>query len=328
MTKPALAFIPLALLVGCVADVSVHVEATATDGDNDTDDCVPEPEDHPAVCMDGVDNDCDGFVDCEQPECNMQFPECSCTGESEDHPAACMDGFDNDCDGLVDCEEPVCHQVLPECGQCQVIEQDCFDNVDNDCNGMIDCRDPNCEPECDAMMCQPEDHPIVCQDAADNDCDGLVNCMDPQCQSLGMCTQCGNAMLDPGEECDGPDLGGNSCVTLGYSGGALGCTPMCTLDTGMCTMGMCVAEVCNGIDDDCDMSIDEGNPGGGMPCGSDVGECVSGIMTCVAGALQCAGAMGPQPEDHPIACADGVDNDCDGALDCADPNCVGMAGCP
>jgi hypothetical protein len=266
-----LALIPFALIVGCVADVTVHVEATATDGDSDTDACVPEPEDHPEACMNGVDDDCDGAVDCEQPPCQDMVPECSCTGESEDHPIVCMDGVDNDCDGVVDCDDFQCQQVLPECEMCTPDEHDCYDNVDNDCNGEVDCRDPQCEPECDAMMCQAEDHPIVCQDAVDNDCDGLVNCMDPQCQAAGVCgEQCGNAMLEPAEECDGPDLGGQTCVSLGFDGGMLSCAADCTFDASGCTSCMPAPEICD----------------------------------------------------------DGLDNDCDGATDCADATCAGVPPCP
>lgn len=45
---------------------------------------------------------------------------------------------------------------------------------------------------------------------------------------------CGNNIKEPGEECDGPDLGGQSCVSLGYSGGILSCNPSCTLNTSQC----------------------------------------------------------------------------------------------
>lgn len=38
---------------------------------------------------------------------------------------------------------------------------------------------------------------------------------------------CGNGLTDLGEVCDGLDLNGNSCLTLGYSGGTLACAPGC-----------------------------------------------------------------------------------------------------
>jgi hypothetical protein len=42
---------------------------------------------------------------------------------------------------------------------------------------------------------------------------------------------CGNGVIDDGEQCDGGNLGGFTCVDLGYSGGSLGCDPVtCTYD--------------------------------------------------------------------------------------------------
>jgi hypothetical protein len=48
---------------------------------------------------------------------------------------------------------------------------------------------------------------------------------------------CGNGALDPGEACDGVDLGGASCQTLGFNGGQLGCHADCTLDPSGCQGG-------------------------------------------------------------------------------------------
>lgn len=45
---------------------------------------------------------------------------------------------------------------------------------------------------------------------------------------------CGNNVIDPGEECDNTQLGGNSCIKLGMSGGLLTCNPDCTLDLSGC----------------------------------------------------------------------------------------------
>lgn len=46
---------------------------------------------------------------------------------------------------------------------------------------------------------------------------------------------CGNNIKEINEECDGPDLGGQSCVSLGYSGGTLSCNSNCTFNTSQCT---------------------------------------------------------------------------------------------
>ncbi|MEZ4382271.1 MAG: VCBS repeat-containing protein [Nannocystaceae bacterium] len=46
---------------------------------------------------------------------------------------------------------------------------------------------------------------------------------------------CGDGVVDGDEACDGDDLGGASCVGLGYKGGKLSCTPGCALSEAQCT---------------------------------------------------------------------------------------------
>ncbi|GEM_PF-2115823 len=45
---------------------------------------------------------------------------------------------------------------------------------------------------------------------------------------------CGNETIDNGEQCDGQDLNGVTCQTLGYTEGELSCTSMCQFDTNQC----------------------------------------------------------------------------------------------
>jgi hypothetical protein len=48
-------------------------------------------------------------------------------------------------------------------------------------------------------------------------------------------SQCGNGTINAGEDCDGANLGGASCTSLGFDGGSLSCTSSCTFDTSACT---------------------------------------------------------------------------------------------
>ncbi len=46
---------------------------------------------------------------------------------------------------------------------------------------------------------------------------------------------CGNGTIEGGEECDGDDLGGETCQSLGEGGGILGCDPLgCYFDASQC----------------------------------------------------------------------------------------------
>ncbi|WP_437642263.1 DUF4215 domain-containing protein [Sorangium sp. So ce854] len=68
---------------------------------------------------------------------------------------------------------------------------------------------------------------------------------------------CGNGVAELDEACDGADLRGATCESLGFDGGELRCTPGCTADASGCTG----VEVCqDGRDNDGDGSVDCGDP--------------------------------------------------------------------
>ena len=55
------------------------------------------------------------------------------------------------------------------------------------------------------------------------------------CSGGGGGAVCGNGVKEGGEQCDGSDLGGTTCQSLGYSGGTLSCNADCTYNTSQCT---------------------------------------------------------------------------------------------
>jgi MYXO-CTERM domain-containing protein len=81
-------------------------------------------------------------------------------------------------------------------------------------------------------------------------------------------------------------------------------------------------EVCDGRDNNCNSSTDEGNPGGGAACVTgQAGVCGPGTNTCTAGAIVCVRNVAPSAE-----VCDGLDNDCMNGVDNGNPGGGGM--CP
>jgi hypothetical protein len=125
------------------------------------------------------------------------------------------------------------------------------------------------------------------------------------------------------EECNGIDDDCDGTVDDGDPGGGTTCT---TGLSGVCAAGEqhCVdsglhceqlhfssPETCNGLDDNCNGPVDEGDPGGGAVCSTgDLGICAAGVEHCIAGSVVCNGLYSPVPEN----CSDSLDNDCDGIV--------------
>ncbi|MDF1561533.1 MAG: hypothetical protein P1V51_00740 [Deltaproteobacteria bacterium] len=84
-------------------------------GDPGGGDDLCEPEPGGEHCSNGLDEDCDGAIDCEDPDCNGAAACAVCQDLGAEY---CANGSDDDCDGLLDCDDPDC-AADPSCAVCE-----------------------------------------------------------------------------------------------------------------------------------------------------------------------------------------------------------------
>jgi hypothetical protein len=122
-------------------------------------------------------------------------------------------------------------------------------------------------------------------DALDNDCDGQVD----------------NGNPGGDQACSTGNPGVCAAGTTACAGGQLACNQS----------AQPAAELCDGLDNNCDGEIDNGNPGGNQACSTGKpGVCATGITACAGGQLACNQSAQPSSET-----CDAIDNNCNGITD-------------
>ena len=94
---------------------------------------------------------------------------------------------------------------------------------------------------------------------------------------------CGNKSIESGEQCEVGTLNGESCLSLGYSGGNLGCSNRCKYNTINCTISSTCGDARIDAGEQCDSwrlnrnsCVSLGYTGGTLKCKSTCGFDVSG----------------------------------------------------
>jgi cysteine-rich repeat protein len=182
--------------------------------------------------------------------------------------------------------------------------------------GDEECDDGNlvsgdgCSATCRIERCGNDvvDPPLEeCDGSSDGACPG--QCVGPggplQC-TCATGNTCGDGVLQGGEECDPP--GSITCPAGSPAGAFLACSSQCTCPAPP-ECGNGVVEV----GEDCD-------PPGSITCpaGSPAGAFLGCTATC-----ECPAVCEPSPE----LCTGLMDEDCDGLVDCDDPDCTDTTPC-
>ena len=291
------------------------------------------------VCNNGGDEDCDLLIDCADPDCEGTL-QCTCDGPPS--PEACGDNSDNDCDMLVDCADPDCF-VSPECQDCS--PEVCDDGLDNDCNFLIDCADPSCAFD---PGCAPE--PEICNNGLDDDNDGQIDCDDPDCANVPICEEqqanCQTALLITESGSYFGDTTGNTNNNDGSCGGDAGEAvfffvlnePSRVVVDSIGTSFDSVLYVRRGVcGEGEEIGCDDDSGGAQWSARIDFTILYPGTYYVFLDGYTIDPNFGPNEgpfqfnieftPNPPEICDDGIDNDGNIYVDCADPACTLVPGC-
>jgi putative metal-binding protein len=250
-------------------------------------------------------------------------PQCVATSEV-------CNGQDDDCDAEVD--EGLAGEVTCGVGACQASARACVagapgtcvplaprafeacDGTDDDCDGQTD---EGCE--CGADEARPCYGGPPGTEAVGPCAAGVQRC------EAGRWGACAGATLPAEEWCNGVDDDCDAEVDEAAPDADVACGTglpgACGIGITRCVEGqlLCVqaaapsADLCNGVDDDCDPETPDGSAEAwfGNPCdGADGDLCMEGKLSCVDGAQACGDATATAVE-----VCNGKDDDCDGFYD-------------
>ena len=291
------------------------------------------------ICGNGIDDDCNGLSDCFDKACQSDP---SCINRKRE---TCNNGIDDDGNGLVDCKDPACFGdkacVTPG-------REICNNNLDDDEDGLTDCADPDCSRD-PACVVTPGDE--ICNNGKDDNGDGLVDCTDPKCKAFPACLQ---AACVPDVDFGAIAASGASVTRTLSTVGATASFATCASPGGVARVGSFSLAAA------ADVRVDFSQPAGaahvvalfragvGQTCDQNPVECLR--VGDKATATQTYTGLAPgnywlvvqsfpgTPGSTTVTlstgkigtteiCDNGIDDDGDGAIDCADLDCASAANC-
>src|SRR5690606_23289997 len=116
---------------------------------------------------------------------------------------------------------------------------------------------------------------VACGGAREAPCGDSICDPSETAESCAKDCGCGNTGANTAEQCDGPDMGGGTCMDAVQRGGTLRCNADCTFDTTACTLASCgngIAEddeSCDGTDLGTGTCASIGYGGGALACSTD-----------------------------------------------------------
>jgi hypothetical protein len=296
-----------AVLLGAAAACTYTVPRNALGGWERSDD----------ACVNGVDDDGDGFVDCRDNDCQVYSGVCNQIiplGDPDPEPE----------DALLDCRRSsASSEDVNRCRAAGALRiARCTDGVDNDQNGKFDCGDDACRgiPE---VNCEREVGTAACTDGVDNDGNGFIDCAgDFACSRdrFTVCPRSPSSSASGGTSSPSPDEnsvalcsngvdddrdGYTDCADYSCTDAAKGASPEAVkfcADTVESSFARCT----DGIDND----------------GNGYADCADNACRRAKDPAVLAACQEDAGGDGNARCSDGLDDDVDGFVDCEDDDCV------
>jgi hypothetical protein len=291
------------------------------------------------MCGNGIDDDCNGLADCFDPAC-VSDP--SCIDRKKE---TCTNGIDDDGNGLIDCKDPACFGDKACSAPGREI---CNNNLDDDNDGLVDCADPDCAKD---PSCVVKTGDEICDNGKDDNGDGLVDCTDPKCKTFPACLQ---AACAPDVDFGAIASSGTSVTRTMSTGGATASYATCAPPGGVARVGSFSLPAAADVKLDFTQATGAAHvvslfrAGVGQTCDQNPVDCLrvgdKATATNTYNALS-AGNYWLVVQSFPgtagsttvtlstgrsgtvEVCDNGIDDDGDGAIDCADLDCASAATC-